>query len=149
MNFFKDLFELKCTSGKTLTNDLLNDENFILYFYPKDNTSACSLEAQDFADLYNEFKMLGFEVYGISKDNIKSHEKFKEKYNLPFELISDEEKILHQWFDVIKEKKMYGKTVTGTERSTFVFVKGLRCIEEFRGVKAKGHARAVLDYLHQ
>ena len=90
---------------------------------------------------------MGYEVYGISKDNIKSHEKFKDKFQLPFELISDETKIIHEWFDVIKDKKMYGKLVKGTVRSTFIFDENLKCVHEFREVKAKGHALSVLDYL--
>ncbi|MBF4694773.1 peroxiredoxin [Fusibacter ferrireducens] len=149
MSYLKEDFTLNMTGGGQVDKAALLDQNFILYFYPKDNTSGCTLEAQDFADLYDEFKALGYEVYGISKDSLKSHEKFKEKFNLPFNLIADEEKILHKSFDVIKEKKMYGKLVKGTERSTFVFREGLLCITEFRGVKAKGHARAVLDYLQK
>ncbi|GAU77340.1 peroxiredoxin [Fusibacter sp. 3D3] len=149
MRYLKDDFVLKMTGSGQIDRTVLMEQNFILYFYPKDNTSGCTLEAQDFADLYDEFKALGYEVYGISKDSMKSHERFKEKFNLPFNLISDEAKVLHQCFDVIKDKKLYGKLVTGTERSTFVFREGLLCITEFRGVKAKGHARAVLDHLQK
>lgn len=149
MSYFKDDFALNMTGGEQINKSVLSGQNFILYFYPKDNTSGCTLEAQDFADLYDEFKALGYEVYGISKDSLKSHDKFKAKFDLPFNLISDEEKILHKYFDVLKEKKLYGKLVTGTERSTFVFREGLLCITEFRGVKAKGHARAVLDHLQK
>ena len=149
MSYLKTDFTLKMTGDAEINKTVLSGQNFILYFYPKDNTSGCTLEAQDFADLYDEFKALGYEVYGISKDSIKSHEKFKEKYDLPFNLISDEEKILHKCFDVIKDKKMYGKIVKGTERSTFVFREGLLCITEFRGVKSKGHARSVLDHLQK
>lgn len=149
MSYLKGEFSLKMTGDRQIDKSVLSSQNFILYFYPKDNTSGCSLEAQDFADLYDEFKALGYEVYGISKDSLKSHEKFKEKFALPFDLISDEEKILHHSFDVIKEKKLYGKHVLGTERSTFVFREGLLCIMEFRGIKAKGHARDVLDHLQK
>ncbi len=149
MSYFKEDFTLKATSGLEINKAFLSDRAFILYFYPKDNTSGCSLEAQDFSDLYGEFKALGYEVYGISKDTLASHEKFKTKFELPFDLISDGDKLLLGWFDVIKEKKMYGKTVMGTERSTFVFDKGFKCVAEFRGVKAKGHANAVLDHLQR
>ena len=101
----------------------------------------------EFAELYDEFRILGYHVYGVSKDTMSSHEKFKEKYNLPFTLISDVEKVLLEQFDVIHDKKMYGKLVKGTVRSTFIFKEGLLLIKEFRDVKPAGHAKVVLDFL--
>ncbi|GAB6106200.1 peroxiredoxin [Fusibacter bizertensis] len=147
MPYFIDDFELSATSSKKVTKEILNSQNFVLYFYPKDNTSACTTEALEFAELYDEFRTLGFHVYGISKDTIGSHEKFKDKFSLPFTLISDVEKILLDQFNVIKDKKMYGKAVKGTVRSTFVFGEGLKLIKEFRDIKAVGHAKVVLDFL--
>lgn len=147
MDYSNLKFELKVTPDEKITNVDLAEKKFLLYVYPKDNTSACTLEANEFAEIYGDIKALGFEVYGISKDTIGSHRKFKEKYDLPFELISDQEKVLLNALEVFKEKKMYGKTVMGTVRSTFVFDKGLKLIEEFRDIKAPGHAEAMLDFL--
>ena len=90
---------------------------------------------------------MGYEVFGISKDGIKSHQSFKEKNQLPFELISDKEKALHEAYDVLKEKKMFGKKVMGTERSTFIINEEGVIEKEFRGVKSKGHVRDIIEYL--
>lgn len=147
MKYFKEDFKLGTTGGEFITLEDLKDQNFVIYFYPKDNTSACTLEANEFGELYPEFRALGYHVYGVSKDTVSSHEKFKDKYNLPFPLISDVEKVLLEQFGLVKEKKMYGKLVKGTERSTFIFNVGLKLVKEFRDVKAPGHARAVLDYI--
>ena len=95
----------------------------VLYFYPKDNTPGCTQEGEDFRDLYKEFKKLKTEIYGISRDSLKSHEGFKTKYKYPFELISDPDEKLCNLFDVIKEKNMYGKKYMGIERSTFLINK--------------------------
>jgi peroxiredoxin Q/BCP len=135
------------TPEGTLTGAALAEQQFILYVYPKDNTSACTLEANEFADLYEAFKNIGFEVYGVSKDTLSSHIKFKAKQALPFELIADPEKALLETLGVYKEKKMYGKTVMGTVRSTFVFGKELKLLAEYRDIKAPGHAGAVLEAL--
>lgn len=147
MNYFKDDFKLKMTDGTEMTLERLRNENFVLYFYPKDHTSACTLEAIGFSELYDEFREQGFHIYGVSKDTIKSHEKFRATNNIPYHLISDVDKVLLDFFEVIIEKKMYGKLVKGTERSTFVFVEGLVLKREFRNVKAKDHAKEVLDYI--
>lgn len=149
MSYFVNDFSLNATNGKTVTLDSLREQNFILYFYPKDNTSACTLEALEFSELYVDFRSHGYHIYGISKDPLSSHEKFKDKYTLPFTLVSDEGKVLLQLFDVIKDKKMYGKAVKGTVRSTFVFKEGLVLLKEFRDVKAPGHAKAVLDFIEE
>lgn len=147
MSYFIDDFTLKATDGKTVTLEKLKTQNFILFFYPKDDTTACTLEALDFSDLYDDFRALGYHVYGISKDTIGSHEKFKQKYTLPFTLISDVDKVLLSQFNVIKDKKMYGKAVKGTVRSTFIFHEDLKLIKEFRDVNAVGHAQVVLDFI--
>ena len=130
-----------------VTLETLKKENFVLFFYSKNNTSACSLEADEFAALYPRFLECGFNVYGISKDTLGSHKKFTEKRNLPFALMSDEERVIHEAFNVIVNKTMYGKPVRGTERSTFIFTKGLKQIHAFRNVKAPNHAQTVLDFV--
>lgn len=149
MSYFKEIIELPATGNKVITLDLLKNQNFVLYFYPKDNTSACTTEAIEFGALYDDFRALGYHVYGISKDTMSSHEKFKDKYQIPFTLISDIDKLLLTEFDVIKDKKMYGKAVKGTVRSTFIFNEGLKCVKEFRDVKAVGHAKAVLNFIEE
>ena len=126
------------------SNDLLG-KNFVIYFYPKDNTPGCTQEGEDFRDLYKEFKKLKTEIFGVSRDSLKSHEGFKEKYNYPFELISDPEEKLCNLFNVIKEKNMYGKKYMGIERSTFLINKEGKLSAEWRKVKVKGHAAEVLE----
>lgn len=105
------------------------------------------MEASEFRDLYEEFNKTGTVILGISKDSIKSHLNFIQKFELPFELLSDEEKTLHGIFDVLKAKKMYGKETIGTVRSTFVFDEKSRLVQEFRNVKTTGHAEEVLNYI--
>lgn len=135
------------TSGQTVTAAALNGKPWVLYFYPKDNTPGCTQEAQDFRDLHAEFATFGGEVFGISRDSLKSHENFKRKHNLPFELISDADETLCKLFDVIKQKNLYGKQVLGIERSTFLIDRQGRLAREWRKVSAKGHAQNVLDAL--
>lgn len=119
----------------------------ILYFYPKDNTPGCTTEACDFRDNIDKITNQNAIVVGISKDNLNSHNKFIEKFNLPFILLSDEDKIVCELYDVIKEKNMYGKKVLGIERSTFIINEEGYLIKEFRKVKVKGHIDAVLEEL--
>lgn len=144
--YFNDAMEIQATQQE-LTLDVLKTQRFILYIYPKDNTSGCTLEAMEFAELYDAFKGEGFEVYGLSKDTLKSHARFIEKHSLPFDLISDPSREILEAFQTVVEKKMYGKPVKGTERSTFVFTEGLTLNKEFRAVKPAGHAQAVLAYV--
>jgi thioredoxin-dependent peroxiredoxin len=119
----------------------------VLYFYPKDNTPGCTAEGQDFRDQYAKFKRLKAVVYGISRDSLASHEKFKAKHKFPFDLIADEDEMLCKLFDVIKEKSLYGRKYLGVDRSTFIFdAKGV-LREEFLGVKVAGHVDAVLAAL--
>ncbi|KLE14496.1 alkyl hydroperoxide reductase [Clostridium sp. C8] len=117
----------------------------ILYFYPKDNTPGCTTEACDFRDNIKTINDLNTVVIGISKDSLNSHSKFIEKLNLPFILLSDEEKIVCELYDVIKEKNMYGKKVLGIERSTFIVDENGILVKEFRKVKVKDHIKEVLD----
>lgn len=119
----------------------------VLFFYPKDMTPGCTLEARKFSELLPQFKKLGATVLGASRDSEKSHQKFTEKEDLALDLISDEEEELCQKFDVIKMKNMYGKQVRGIERSTFLFDPKGKNIHEWRKVKADGHAEEVLEHL--
>ena len=115
--------------------------------WSKDNTPGCTTEACDFRDNINKINNLNAIVLGISKDNLNSHNKFIEKFNLPFTLLSDEEKVVCELYDVIKEKNMYGKKVLGIERSTFIINEEGILIKEFRKVKVKGHIEEVLNEL--
>lgn len=139
-----DQFSLPATGGQDFTLAQARGESVVLYFYPKDSTPGCTAEAGQFRDLHPQFARLGCRIYGISRDSIKSHQNFKEKLDLPFELLSDAEEKLCQMFGVIKLKKMYGKEVRGIERSTFLIdAKGV-LRQEWRGIKADGHAAEVL-----
>ncbi|HEU0200920.1 MAG TPA: peroxiredoxin [Burkholderiaceae bacterium] len=125
----------------------LAGSNVVLYFYPKDNTPGCTTEGQDFANAYPKFKRAGALVFGASRDNLKSHEKFKEKMSFPFELISDPDEKLCELFGVMKMKNMYGRQVRGVERSTFVIDREGRLRREWRGVKVPGHVDEVLAFV--
>jgi len=122
-------------------------KSLVLYFYPKDNTPGCTKEGVQFGELHEEFRRLGCEVYGISRDSVKSHQNFKAKMGFPFELLSDEDEKACQKFGVIKMKNMYGKQVRGIERSTFVLDPRGEIRREWRGVKVPGHAQEVLDFV--
>ena len=140
------LFHSTCSLHET--NFSLNNflgKLVILYFYPRDSTPGCTNEGIDFTNLYQDFKNKNVEIFGISRDTIKSHEKFKEKYNFPFELLSDSEEIACELFDVIKMKNMYGKQVQGIERSTFLIDTQGKLVNEWRGLKVPGHAEEVLN----
>ena len=140
-------FTLMGSDGKEHRLSDYRGKKVILYFYPKDNTPGCSTEACDFRDNITEISDLNAIVLGISKDNLNSHNKFIEKFNLPFVLLSDEEKVVCQLYDVIKEKNMYGKKVLGIERSTFIIDENGILINEFRKVKVKGHIESLLEEL--
>ena len=113
-------FKKPATGETQIQLSKLKGQKVVLFFYPKDNTPGCTKEGEGFRDNYKKFKKLGTEIFGVSRDPIKSHERFKEKFNFPFELISDEDEDLCKTFDVIKQKNMYGKKFMGIERSTFV-----------------------------
>jgi peroxiredoxin Q/BCP len=117
----------------------------VLYFYPKDNTPGCTTQSQDFRDLHDEFIAHSAIVLGISRDSLKSHENFKNKYELPFPLISDADEAVCTLYGVIKQKMMYGKQVRGIERSTFLIDAYGVLVQEWRGVKVPGHAKEVLQ----
>ncbi|WP_084494662.1 peroxiredoxin [Alkanindiges illinoisensis] len=121
----------------------------LLYFYPKDLTAGCTTQAQDFRDLLPEFEKLGVKIYGVSRDSLKSHDKFTLKESIPFALISDPDEILCRHFDVIKTKNMYGKQVQGIERSSFLFDQQGQLLQSWRKVKAAGHAALVLNFIQQ
>lgn len=138
-------FSVASTTGEMLTSATQNGRRFVLYFYPKDATPGCTLESQQFRDLYHQFQKAECDIYGVSRDSLKSHEKFRDNQCLPFALLSDSDETLCRLFDVIKTKNMYGKQVQGIERSTFlVDENGVLC-QQWRKVKADGHAQAVLD----
>ena len=117
----------------------------VLYFYPKDNTPGCTTQAQQFRDLHDDFVKAGCVVVGVSRDDLQSHQRFKTKLGLPFELISDIEGVLCRMFDVVKNKMLYGKKVLGIERSTFLIDANGALRREWRSTKADGNAAAVLD----
>ena len=119
----------------------------VLYFYPKDNTPGCTTESIAFRELHPQFQEAGAEIYGISRDSLRSHEGFKSKLGLPFELISDPDEAVCQQFAVMKMKNMYGKQVRGVERSTFVIDADGRLMKEWRGVKVPNHAEDVLEFI--
>ena len=119
----------------------------MLYFYPKDATPGCTVEGADFRDAYKAFQKAGCEVKGISRDSLKSHESFKAKMKLPFELLSDPEEEVCGQFEVLKWKNLYGKKVRGIERSTFVLDGEGKLAREWRGVKVPGHIQEVLNFV--
>jgi peroxiredoxin Q/BCP len=119
----------------------------VLYFYPKDNTPGCTTESIAFRELHDQFAAAGTEIYGISRDSLRSHEGFKSKLGLPFELISDPDEAVCQQFGVMKMKNMYGKQVRGVERSTFIIDADGRLVKEWRGVKVADHADEVLEFV--
>jgi thioredoxin-dependent peroxiredoxin len=137
-------FSLEGTGG-TFTLSAHRGKPLVLYFYPKDNTPGCTTEAQQFRDLDADFVRAGCPVYGISRDSLKSHQGFKAKLGLPFELLVDDQELACNLFAVIKMKNMYGKQVRGIERSTFLIDAAGRIAREWRGVKVPGHAAEVLE----
>ena len=136
--------EVQATDGQSFRLSDLQGRNVVLYFYPKDNTPGCTTEGQDFRDQYEAFRKLKTEVFGVSRDSLKSHEGFKAKQCFPFDLISDPDEKLCQLFNVIKEKSLYGRKYLGIDRSTFIIDRKGVLRHEFRGVKVAGHVAAVL-----
>jgi peroxiredoxin Q/BCP len=144
MNKVKD-FSLPSTGGGAFKLSAQRGHAVVLYFYPKDNTPGCTTESQQFRDLYADFVKADCAVFGISRDSLKSHEAFKAKLQLPFELLADTEELACRQFEVIKMKNMYGKQVRGIERSTFLIDATGVLRREWRGVKVAGHAAEVRD----
>ena len=138
-------FSCDATGDKKIRLKELRGQNVVLYFYPKDSTPGCTLEGQDFRDLHSKFRRQKTVILGVSRDSIASHEKFKAKQKFPFDLLSDPDEKLCNKFDVIKEKSLYGRKFMGVERSTFLIDKAGKLRHEWRKVKVKGHAQAVLD----
>ena len=138
-------FEMPATGDKTIKLSGLKGNNVVIYFYPKDSTPGCTLEGQDFRDKIEEFNSCRTIVLGVSRDSIKSHEKFKANQGFPFDLLSDASEQLCTLFDVIREKNMYGKKVMGIERSTFLIDASGTLRREWRKVKVKGHVNEVLE----
>tara|TARA_A100001011_G_scaffold239748_1_gene247715 strand:+ start:57 stop:530 length:474 start_codon:yes stop_codon:yes gene_type:complete len=138
-------FMADATSDKIISNDTFNNQNFVIYFYPKDSTPGCTTEGQEFRDSYEKFKKLNTEILGVSRDSIKSHENFKSKQNFPFELLSDPDEKVCKAFDVMKLKSMYGREYMGVDRSTFIVNTEGKIVMIWRGVKVKGHVAEVLE----
>ncbi|MEN9659632.1 MAG: hypothetical protein RL571_3097 [Pseudomonadota bacterium] len=138
---------LLATSESKFDTAALKGQAFVLYFYPKDSIPGCTTEGGDFRDHYGQFLAANCQVFGISRDSIKSHENFKAKQNYPFELVSDPDETACLSFNVMKQKKMYGKDVRGIERSTFVINAEGEIIKEWRGVKVPGHVLEVLAFV--
>jgi len=140
-------FHLPSTSGKEFQLSDYRDKVLVIYFYPKDSTPGCTTQGIQFRDSYTNFQQHDAEIFGVSRDSLKSHESFKAKFTFPFELLSDPEELACKLFDVIKLKNMYGKQVRGIERSTFIIDKAGNLVKEWRGVKVDGHATEVLNFI--
>ena len=138
-------FTLAATSGKMFKLSDYLGKNLVIYFYPKDSTPGCTTQGMQFRDIYADFQALNTEIFGASRDSIKSHENFKAKFSFPFELLADTEELACNIFGVIKMKNMYGKQVRGIERSTFIINTEGVLVYEKRGVKVDGHAQAILE----
>ncbi len=143
MNYLN--IKLPASDDKEYTLNDFKGQKVVLYFYPKDNTSGCTIEAKDFTCLQNEFKQKGYFVIGVSRDSVKSHKNFITKQELNLLLLSDQDEQLVKAFDVLKEKSMYGRKYMGIVRSTFILDESGKVINEYRKVKAKGHAEQVLS----
>lgn len=138
-------FTAAATGGDFKLSDQLG-KTVVLYFYPKDNTPGCTIQGADFGKSHSKFKQAGAEVFGISRDTLKSHDGFKAKMGFPFELISDPDEQLCDLFGVLKVKNMYGRQVRGVERSTFVIDGTGQLRKEWRGVKVPNHVDEVLAF---
>ena len=138
-------FSAEMTGGQPFKLSDYHGKKLVLYFYPKDNTPGCTTESLQFRDAHERFRKAGAEIFGISRDSLRSHDGFKTKLGLPFELISDTDEALCTMFDVIVMKSMYGKKVRGIERSTFVIDASGKIVKEWRGVKVPGHVDEVLQ----
>ena len=138
-------FSLPMTGGGTWSLKDAAGKNLVIYFYPRDMTSGCTRESQDFRDLHAAFRKAGTQVVGVSRDSVASHDKFAAKESLPFALLADTEEKVCKLFDVIKQKSLYGRKYLGVERSTFLLDGSGRLQQEWRKVKVAGHAEEVLE----
>ena len=139
-------FKLISTSGKVVELSKIKSKYIVLYFYPKDDTPGCTLETKDFNSLLSNFKKAKCEVFGISKDSLESHKKFKEKYKIKFELLSDEDKKSIKAYKTWGKKKFMGKEFMGQIRSTFL-IKDKKILNEWRNIRVKDHAKEILNFL--
>lgn len=133
--------------NKELSLDNFQGSYLVIYFYPKDKTSGCTIESQDFRDYKNKFSKKNCKIIGVSRDSIKSHKSFTEKESLNFPLLSDPDETMCNAYGVMKEKSMYGRKYMGIERSTFLISPDGSLIKEWRGVKVPGHVEEVYDFL--
>ena len=140
-------FSLPSTGNTTFQLSGTRGSKVVLYFYPKDNTPGCTTQGSDFRDLHPQFKRAGTQVFGVSRDSLKSHESFKAKMKFPFELLSDADEAVCGQFGVMKLKNMYGRKVRGIERSTFVLDRDGVLAREWRGVRVSGHVQEVLNFV--
>ncbi len=141
-------FTLPATGGTTFNLSELKGRGVVLYFYPKDDTSGCTTEGLDFSALHAQFQAIGWDIFGVSRDSVKSHERFKAKFSFAFDLLSDEDEKVCELFGVMKLKNMYGKQVRGIERSTFLITPDGQVARAWRGVKVPNHAQEVLSFVH-
>lgn len=139
-------FSLLAHDGKTYTNTDFEGQKVVFYFYPKDDTSGCTLEAKDFRDHADDFKKLGVAIVGVSPDSEKSHCKFIEKHELNFLLLCDEEKKLLNALGIWKEKSMYGRKYMGVERTTYLVDENGNILKTWNKVNPKGHVQEVLEF---
>lgn len=142
-----DDFELPATGATTFKLSAHRGKNVVVYFYPKDDTSGCTIEGQEFTALHADFIQANTVIVGVSRDDLKSHENFKAKFGFPFALLSDTDEKVCTQFGVMKLKNLYGKQVRGVERSTFVFNTQGQPVKVWRGLKAPGHAAEVLAFV--
>lgn len=137
-------FEVAATGHQRFASAAFRGHPYVIYFYPKDATPGCTIEGVQFRDLHKQFLEARVMVFGVSRDSLASHEKFKANMRFPFDLLSDADETLCERFDVIKEKNMYGKKVVGIQRSTFLMGRNNEVVQAWRGVNVEGHAAAVL-----
>mgnify|MGYP001547979909 FL=1 len=138
-------FSLPATGDQDLSLSDFSGRKLIIYFYPKDNTPGCTREGKEFRDLYPEFVKAGADILGVSRDSVRTHGNFRNKHDFPFHLLSDSDESLCKQFDVIHEKKLYGRTYMGIERSTFLIDEEGILRQEWRKVRVPGHVEAVLE----
>ncbi|MBL8513437.1 MAG: peroxiredoxin [Betaproteobacteria bacterium] len=144
MNAIED-FTLPATGNQRFSSAVFRGHRYVLYFYPKDDTPGCTLEGTQFKALHGEFLEAGVMVFGVSRDSVVSHERFKAKMGYPFDLLSDPDETVCKLFDVIREKSLYGRKYMGVDRSTFLMGPRHEILREWRSVKVDGHAAAVLE----
>ena len=140
-------FNAECTSNLKLSNKDFIGKKLVIYFYPKDNTPGCTTESSEFAKHYSNFKKVNFEIFGLSKDNMESHLRFKEKFKFPFELLSDEKLQVIKTIGAWGKKTMYGKEFMGVKRTTILVGKNQKIIKIWNNVKVKDHVKNVFEYI--